>query len=137
MQIPSAVRILRHSPFSPLLCICEGMSSSARANTWWDFSIAMPSRFGIMEYHQYDWSYCPLCRVPKFSGVHCIDLHIPTNFGANSTKIHFIGFKGEFTEVRATFINHVDAQRQHNHFEDWDGGSEGTAVEQLDADAAL
>ncbi|CAK0741077.1 hypothetical protein CVIRNUC_001298 [Coccomyxa viridis] len=37
-------------------------------------------------------------QVPKFSGVHCIDLHIPTSFGADSTKIHFIGFKGEFTE---------------------------------------
>ena len=39
------------------------------------------------------------CRIPKFSGVHCVDLHIPTNFGADSTKIHFIGFKGEFTGV--------------------------------------
>ncbi len=35
----------------------------------------------------------------KFSGVHCIDLHFPRNFGAESTKIHFIGFKGEHTQV--------------------------------------
>ena len=35
----------------------------------------------------------------KFSGVHCLDLHFPSNFGADSTQIHFIGFKGEFTEV--------------------------------------
>ena len=47
--------------------------------------------------HRYDAQV--LCRVTKFNGVHCIDLHIPTNFGADSTKIHFIGFKGEFTEV--------------------------------------
>jgi hypothetical protein len=39
-------------------------------------------------------------RVPKFSGVHCIDLHIPINFGADFTRIHFIGLKGEFTEVK-------------------------------------
>jgi hypothetical protein len=38
-------------------------------------------------------------RVPKFSGVHSIDLYIPSNFGADSTCIHFIGLKGEFTEV--------------------------------------
>ena len=50
-----------------------------------------------------------MCRVPKFSGVHCIDLHIPTNFGADSTKIHFIGFKGEFTEVCYSHEMHPDA----------------------------
>ena len=69
--------------------------------------------------------------------MHCIDLHIPTNFGADSTKIHFIGFKGEFTEVRAMSANHIYAQRQHNHFDNWVVGMEGIAVEQLDSDAAL
>ncbi|CAL5223627.1 g6169 [Coccomyxa viridis] len=39
-------------------------------------------------------------QVTKFNGVHCVDLHIPNNFGADSTKIHFIGFKGEFTEAK-------------------------------------
>eukprot|EP00884_Botryococcus_braunii_P008180 jgi/Botrbrau1/17363/Bobra.0015s0104.1 len=39
-------------------------------------------------------------QVAKFSGVHCVDLHFPCNFGADSTKIHFIGFKGEHTQVR-------------------------------------
>ncbi|BDA48813.1 PITH domain-containing protein 1 [Coccomyxa sp. Obi] len=37
-------------------------------------------------------------QVPKFSGVHSIDFYIPSNFGADSTRIHFIGLKGEFTE---------------------------------------
>jgi len=39
-------------------------------------------------------------RVTKFSGVHSLDLHIPANFGASRTRIHFIGLKGEFAEVR-------------------------------------
>jgi len=52
-------------------------------------------------WHRVEWlnTSLVLYRVPKFSGVHCIDLHIPNNFGADSTKIHFIGFKGEFTKV--------------------------------------
>lgn len=39
------------------------------------------------------------CRVTKFSGVHCLDLHIPANFGADATVIDFIGFKGDFSKV--------------------------------------
>ena len=35
----------------------------------------------------------------KFNGVHSIDLYIPSNFGADQTQIHFIGFKGEYTKV--------------------------------------
>ena len=38
-------------------------------------------------------------RLTKFNGVHSLDLHIPANFGASHTRIHFIGLKGEFTEV--------------------------------------
>ena len=39
------------------------------------------------------------CRVAKFNGVHTLILHIPENFGADHTRITFIGIKGEFTEV--------------------------------------
>lgn len=39
------------------------------------------------------------CRVAKFNGVHTLVLHIPDNFGADHTRITFIGIKGEFTEV--------------------------------------
>lgn len=39
-------------------------------------------------------------RLTKFNGVHSVDLHIPANFGASHTRIHFIGLKGEFTRVR-------------------------------------
>jgi hypothetical protein len=31
--------------------------------------------------------------------VHAIDLHIPANFGADLTEVHFIGLKGEFMDV--------------------------------------
>lgn len=52
----------------------------------------------------FDGLFC-MSRVPKFSGVHSIDLYIPSNFGADSTRIHFIGLKGEFTEVVANAAN--------------------------------
>jgi PITH domain len=38
-------------------------------------------------------------RVSKFSNVKTLSLFFPSNFGAESTRIYFIGFKGEFTEV--------------------------------------
>ena len=44
-------------------------------------------------------------RLTKFNGVHSLDLHIPANFGASSTRIHFIGLKGEFTEVRVRAVS--------------------------------
>ncbi|KAK9837603.1 hypothetical protein WJX74_001224 [Apatococcus lobatus] len=43
----------------------------------------------------------------KFNGVHSIDLHIPNNFGADQTEIHFIGFKGEYTQSKREAVNVV------------------------------
>ncbi len=39
------------------------------------------------------------CRVAKFNGVHTLILHIPENYGADHTRITFIGIKGDFSEV--------------------------------------
>jgi hypothetical protein len=43
-----------------------------------------------------------MCRVAKFSGVHSIDLHFPGTFGLEQCEIHFVGLKGEYSEVRKT-----------------------------------
>lgn len=32
--------------------------------------------------------------------MHSLDFHLPTNFGADATQVHFIGIKGDFTEAR-------------------------------------
>lgn len=40
------------------------------------------------------------CRVAKFNGVHSLDLHFPGTFGSDQCEIHFVGLKGEFSEVR-------------------------------------
>ena len=39
-------------------------------------------------------------QVVTFSSVHHLTLHVPTNFGADNTKIYYIGLAGEFTQVR-------------------------------------
>ena len=46
-------------------------------------------------------------QVVTFSSVHHLTLHFPTNFGADNTKIYYIGLAGEFTQVRVanTVIN--------------------------------
>lgn len=40
-------------------------------------------------------------RIARFSNVHDLSMYFPKNFGAETTKIFYIGLKGEWTEVRA------------------------------------
>lgn len=39
------------------------------------------------------------CRVSKFNGIYSLDLFFTGNFGADLTEIHFIGLKGDFSDV--------------------------------------
>lgn len=39
-------------------------------------------------------------RIVKFSGVNHLSLHLPKNFGEETTKVFYIGLKGDFTPVR-------------------------------------
>lgn len=34
-----------------------------------------------------------------FNTVYHLTIHFPTNFGANSTRVYYIGLRGEFTEA--------------------------------------
>nr|XP_047905595.1 PITH domain-containing protein 1 [Anser cygnoides] len=38
-------------------------------------------------------------KVARFSSVNHLSIHFPKNFGAETTKIFYIGLKGEWTEV--------------------------------------
>lgn len=38
-------------------------------------------------------------RIVKFANVHHLTMHFPKSFGADVTKVVYIGLKGEFTEV--------------------------------------
>ncbi|XP_017778796.1 PREDICTED: PITH domain-containing protein GA19395 [Nicrophorus vespilloides] len=38
-------------------------------------------------------------KVVTFNTVHHLTIHIPSNFGADQTKIYYIGLRGEFTEA--------------------------------------
>lgn len=43
-------------------------------------------------------------RYSKFQSVGNITLHFPENFGADTTKIHYIGFKGEATQLKRDVV---------------------------------
>lgn len=50
-----------------------------------------PDRTGDIDYH---------VKVAKFNSVYHLSIHFPRNFGAESTKIYYIGLRGEFTQVQ-------------------------------------
>ncbi len=44
---------------------------------------------------------CPnvLYRIARFSNVQHLSIHVSRNFGAESTRVYYIGLRGEYTEV--------------------------------------
>jgi hypothetical protein len=40
----------------------------------------------------------------KFQGVASVTLHFPQNFGADATRLHYIGFRGEVTKMKRDAI---------------------------------
>lgn len=38
-------------------------------------------------------------RVVKFSSVTHLSIHFPSNYGADTTKIYYIGLRGEYTKA--------------------------------------
>ncbi|XP_002977781.2 PITH domain-containing protein 1 [Selaginella moellendorffii] len=46
-------------------------------------------------------------RYPKFQGVANLTLHFPTNFGGTSTRIHYVGLKGESTKVNRDAVTNA------------------------------
>ncbi|XP_023348164.1 PITH domain-containing protein CG6153 isoform X2 [Eurytemora carolleeae] len=65
-------------------------------------------------------------KIVKFSSVHHLSLHFPTNFGDDSTKIYYIGLSGEWTKAdRVGVVNCVYESRpmMEDHKQDLqDGG---------------
>ena len=47
------------------------------------------------------------CSAAKFSGVHSLDLHFPSNHGAPHTTVAFVALRGEFTERRRQAVEAV------------------------------
>ena len=43
------------------------------------------------------------CRIARFSNVHHLSVHVTKNFGAECTKVFYIGLRGEYTEVSDPF----------------------------------
>lgn len=39
-----------------------------------------------------------LFRIVKFSSINHLTIHIPRNYGNESTKVYYIGLRGEFSE---------------------------------------
>jgi hypothetical protein len=48
----------------------------------------------------YVYIYLFLHRIVNFVNVSHLTLYFPTNFGADCSRVYYIGLKGEYTEVR-------------------------------------
>ncbi|KAG1654558.1 PITH domain-containing protein 1 [Nymphon striatum] len=78
---PSKVRLFKNRP---------NMSfDSVEVEADQEFDM-QPDSTGVIEYKT---------KVVKFASVHHLSIHIPKNFGAESTRVYYIGLKGEFTEA--------------------------------------
>ena len=42
-------------------------------------------------------------RVAKFNGVTSLLAYFPTNYGAETTKMYYIGLRGDFTQVTGVY----------------------------------
>nr|KYP32125.1 UPF0424 protein C1orf128 family [Cajanus cajan] len=67
-------------------------AQSMQALQEWDLVENMQ---GVLEYQT---------RYSKFQSVANITLHFPENFGGDTTKIHYIGFKGQATQLKRDVV---------------------------------
>ncbi|XP_040071444.1 PITH domain-containing protein CG6153 [Ixodes scapularis] len=79
---PSKIRMFKNRPRMTF--------DDARAEPEQEFELH-PDNTGTLEY--------PV-KIVKFSSVQHLSLHFPSNFGADSTRIYYVGLKGEFSEAR-------------------------------------
>ncbi|XP_064485198.1 PITH domain-containing protein CG6153-like [Ornithodoros turicata] len=79
---PSKIRIFKNRPQMTF------DDSQAAADQEFDLH---PDSQGTLEY--------PV-KVVKFSSVYHLSLHFPSNFGSETTKILYIGLRGEYTQAR-------------------------------------
>ncbi|KAH9602376.1 hypothetical protein KSS87_011414 [Heliosperma pusillum] len=67
-------------------------AQSMQAVQEWDLTENLQ---GVLEYQT---------RYSKFQGVGNLTLHFPDNFGADTSKIHYIGLKGEATQLKRDVV---------------------------------
>lgn len=79
---PSKVRMFKNRP--------QMTFDDARATPEQEFELQHDAN-GCLEY--------PV-RAVKFSSVHHLSLHFPSNFGGDTTRVYYIGLHGEFTEAQ-------------------------------------
>ncbi|GAB5574680.1 PITH domain-containing protein 1 isoform X1 [Prionailurus iriomotensis] len=59
-----------------------------------------------------------ICRISRFSNVYHLSIHISKNFGADTTKVLYIGLRGEWTELRrheVTICNYEASANPADH----------------------
>lgn len=79
---PSKIRMFKNRP--------QMTFDDARATPEQEFEL-QPDASGSLEY--------PV-RAVKFSSVHHLSLHFPSNFGSDTTRVYYIGLHGEYTEAQ-------------------------------------
>ncbi|KAH9424675.1 PITH domain-containing protein 1 [Dermatophagoides pteronyssinus] len=67
-----------------------------------DVSVEADQEFEIMQDQTGTLEY-PL-KIVKFSNVFHLTIHIPKNYGANTTKVYYIGLRGEFSPTNRDAI---------------------------------
>ncbi|KAJ8273068.1 hypothetical protein GJAV_G00097000 [Gymnothorax javanicus] len=70
-------------------------------------------------------------KIARFSNVEHLSIHLSRNFGAESTRVYYIGLRGEYTEAHrheVTICNYEAAANPADHKRKFRGGVEGKRV---------
>ncbi|XP_066902338.1 PITH domain-containing protein CG6153 [Halyomorpha halys] len=106
---------LNYDQPDPFVCTTTVIMNSYKNRpymTFDDTSISPDQEFDLHPDNAGTLEYSTM--VVKFSSVHHLSIHFPSNFGSDSTKLYYIGLRGEFSPAHRHGVTICTYETQPN-----------------------